>query len=115
MPARSSSSVRIFYPKFDRAWLVRALQEGIERLGTELPIRRVVLFGSYAHGNYTVASDVDLLIMYRGDPRPDAYALTKRILNIPRVEPHLYTEAEYEAVAPTVDRMIKGGVVVLSR
>jgi len=35
--------------------------------------------------------------------------------NYPRLEPHLYTEAEYEAVASTVDRMIEGGVALLSR
>jgi hypothetical protein len=36
-------------------------------------------------------------------------------LNIPRLEPHCYSEAEYEAVASTVDRMIEGGVTILSR
>lgn len=115
MPERSSSSVRVFYPKFDGGWLIRALRERIEGLEAELPIRRVVLFGSYAKGTSTVASDVDLLVIYQGAPRADAYALTKRTLNIPRLEPHLYTEAEYEAVASTVERMIEGGVVVLSK
>ena len=115
MRQRSSSSVRVFYPKFDRAWLVLALRERIKHLEAQLPIRRVVLFGSYAQGTYTVASDIDLLVIYQGDPRDDAHALTKRILNIPRLEPHLYTEAEYEAMASTVDKMIKGGVVLFSR
>lgn len=112
---KAVKAVRVFYPKFDRAWLVRTLQEGIERLKVEFPIRRVVLFGSYAQQTYTVASDVDLLVIYQGDSRADAYALTKRTLNIPRLEPHLYTEAEYKAVASTVDKMIAGGVVLLSR
>ena len=111
---KSSSSVRVFYPRFDRAELVRALREGIERLATVLPLRRVVLFGSYAKGTHTVGSDVDLLLIYRGEPRADAYALTKRTLNIPRLEPHLYTEAEYEAARPTPDRMTEGGVVLFS-
>lgn len=112
MPERSSSSVRIFYPKFDGPGLVRALREGIERLETALPLRRAVLFGSYAKGTATVASDVDLLVIYQGAPRPDAYALIKRTLNIPRLEPHIYTESEYKAVASTIDRMIEGGVVL---
>ena len=88
------------------------LREGVERLAVVLPVQRAVLFGSYAKGNYTVASDVDLLVVYRGQARDDAYAVTKRTLNIPELEPHLYTEAEYEALAPTLERMTAGGVVL---
>jgi predicted nucleotidyltransferase len=113
MRKTSTSSVRIFYPRFDTAWLVRALRARIERLGALLPLRRVVLFGSYATGRYTVGSDVDLLVVYQGEPRPDAYALVKRTLNIPGLEPHLYTEAECEALASTVARMVETGVEIL--
>ena len=114
MRARSSSSVRIFYPKLDRDQLIRALQERVQRLVHVLPIRRVVLFGSYAKGTHTVGSDVDLLVVYQGEAREDAYAVTKRTLDIPRLEPHPYTEAEYEALAPTLERMAAGGVLILS-
>lgn len=112
MPGKSSSSVRIFYPAFDRAELIRMLRERLGRLEPKLPLLKVVLFGSYARGAYTVGSDVDLLVVYRGEPRPDAYALVKRSLAIPRLEPHLYTEAEYEAAASTVARMVRGGVTL---
>lgn len=114
MPKRSSNSVRVFFPKFDAIELVRALREGITRLQAMLPIRQVVLFGSYAKGTYTVASDVDLLVIYQDPPRADAYALTKRVLNIPRLEPHLYTETESQAMAHKISRMIEGGIVLLS-
>lgn len=72
-----------------------------------------MLFGSYATGRYTVGSDVDLLVVYRGEPRPDAYALVKRTLNIPGLEPHLYTEVECETLASTVARMVETGVEIL--
>ena len=109
---RSSGSVRIFYPAFDKAELLRSLRERLGRLESKLPLVKVVLFGSYARGTYNVASDVDLLVSYHGEPRPDVYALTKRALGIPRLEPHLYTEAEYEAARPTVDRMARDGVTI---
>lgn len=112
MPERSSGSVRIFYPAFDKAELVRVLSERLGSLKATLPLVRVVLFGSYAKGTYTVGSDVDLLVVYRGEPRPDAYALVKRALSVPRLEPHLYTEAEYKAAASTVNRMVQGGVTL---
>ena len=115
MPRRSSSSVRVFYPRLDRAELLRALKDGLARLEAVLPVRRVVLFGSYAKGTYTVASDVDLLVVYAGESRPDAYALTRRALNIPRLEPHLYTETEYAATAPTLTPMLEGGIALLAR
>ena len=114
MRPRSSSSVRIFYPRFDLAELTAALREGTERLAVLLPLRRVVLFGSYAKKTHTVASDIDLLVVYAGEPRDDAYALIKRTLNVPGLEPHPYTEAEYQALASTLQRMIAGGVVLLS-
>lgn len=113
MRTKSSGSVRIFYPALDKAGLLRILRERLPRLAGQLPLVRVVLFGSYARGTYTVASDVDLLVIYRGAPRPDAHALVKRALAIPRLEPHLYTEAEYEAARATVDRMVRGGVSLL--
>jgi hypothetical protein len=112
MRKRSSSSVRVFYPKLDRTELVRILSQGLRELNAKLPLVRAVLFGSYAKGNYTVGSDVDLLIIYRGDPEPNAYAIVKRILNVPRLEPHLYTEDEYRKLKGTLDRMLAGGVVL---
>ena len=105
--------VRIFYPAFDRAELVRRLGSGIERLDAVLPLVKVVLFGSWARGTHTVASDVDLLVVYRGPARSDAYALVKRVLAVPRLEPHAYSDAEYAMARATVDRMIQGGVTLV--
>ncbi len=81
-------------------------------LRTELPVKRAVLFGSYATGRQTVASDIDLLVIYRGKPREDAYALVKRTLNIRRLEPYVYAEEEYNQVKSTVERMIRSGILV---
>ncbi|MBI2155000.1 MAG: nucleotidyltransferase domain-containing protein [Candidatus Rokubacteria bacterium] len=113
MRTKSSGSVRIFYPALDRAGLVTLLRERLGLLGRKLPLVKAVLFGSYATGTFTVGSDVDLLVVYRGAPRADAYALVKRTLAIPRLEPHLYSEAECEAARTVVERMVRGGVTLL--
>lgn len=110
---KAVGSVRVFYPAFDKAGLLRMLREGLARLRATLPLSKVVLFGSYARGTHTVGSDVDLLVVYCGEPRPDAYVLVKRALAVPRLEPHVYTEAEYEAARSTVDRMVRGGLTLL--
>ena len=115
MPTRSSSSVRIFYPKFDQAYLLQILSERLKRLDIELPLIQAILFGSYAKGNYTVGSDVDILIIYKGEARADAYALTKKSLGIPRLEPHLYSEEEYRKMGETINKMSEGGILLFSR
>jgi len=83
-----------------------------EELEAELPISLVVLFGSYARGNYTVASDVDLLIIYRGKARKDAFATVKKTLDIPLLEPHVHSEDEYERLNGVIGRMIAKGMVL---
>jgi len=112
MPKGSSSSVRIYYPQFDRQQLIQKLKEDLEVLKEKLPLLLVVLFGSYAKGNYTVASDVDLLVVYEGRERKDAFATVKKTISVPRLEPHVYSESEYEAVKETISNMTKDGVVL---
>lgn len=89
------------------------LPQRLAALQEKLPLKRVVLFGSYAKGRQTVASDIDLLVIYAGKPREDAYALVKRALNIRRLEPHVYAEEEYEQVRLTVERMACDGIPVM--
>lgn len=114
MQKKSSSSVRIFYPKFDRKALIQQLKKKLGNLARELPLSLVILFGSYARGNYTVGSDIDLLIVYRGKKKKDAFAIAKKTLDIPMLEPHLYSEDEYEPLKKTIDQMTSGGVVIFS-
>lgn len=115
MQSRSSSSVRIFYPALSHAEVISRLRAGVRELEKQFPLVYVVLFGSYAKGNYTVGSDIDLLIVYKGEARPDAYACVKKILDLPRLEPHLYTKAEYEELRGTLCTMTKGGIVLMDR
>lgn len=112
MRGPSMSSVRVFFPKLDRDGVVARLRERLPSLAQNLDLALVVLFGSYARGDYTVASDVDLLVVYRGPQRPDAFALVKRLLALPRLEPHVYCEADYRALQPTLAAMTKGGLLL---
>jgi predicted nucleotidyltransferase len=95
--------------------LIRRLEERMDALNERLPLLRVVLFGSYARGNYTVASDVDLLVVYQGPAREDAFAVVKKVLGIPGLEPHVYTEGEYRQAEQRIARMTEGGIVLYSR
>ena len=112
MQRKSSDSVRVFYPKFDREKLVQNIRKRIEDLDQKLPLLLVVLFGSYAKGSYTVASDIDLLVIYIGKERKDAYSVIKRTLGVPRLEPHVYSNSEYEKMKKTINKMTKNGIVL---
>jgi len=92
--------------------VIRLLREGLPGLAKKLPLRKAVLFGSYARGDYTVGSDVDLLVVYSGPPREDAYILVRKALAIPGLEPHVYTEEEYRRLGKGGLRMEEGGIVV---
>ncbi len=89
------------------------LRQRIAALQEKSPLKRVVLFGSYATGKQTVASDIDLLVVYAGKPREDAYALVKRTLNIHRLEPHVYAEEEYEQARAMIEQMVRDGIPVI--
>ena len=115
MLKKSSSSVRIYYPKFDREWLIQRLKERLDALEEKLPLQLVVLFGSYAKGNYTVASDIDLLVVHKGEERKDAFAIVKKTFSIPRLEPHVYSEGKYERLKGNISKMIENGVVLFSK
>ncbi|MCD6231393.1 nucleotidyltransferase domain-containing protein [Candidatus Aerophobetes bacterium] len=114
MQGKYSGSVRIFYPRFDRQTIIKIIKEKTQVLKKELPILLVVLFGSYAQDNYTVKSDIDLLIIYRGKIK-DVYARVKKVINIYGTEPHIYSEEEYTAIKPTIDKMIKNGIVIFKQ
>lgn len=106
-------SVRVFFPRFDQAELIQLLEERMAVLDKAFPLLQVTLFGSYARGNYTVASDVDLLVVYRGQPREDGFAITKRVLDV--LEPHVYSEEEFKQAQGRIARMTEEGIVLFSR
>ena len=114
MRPRSSGSVKVFYPPWNREALLVRLRKGVIALREVLPLVRVVLFGSYARGRQTVASDIDLLVVYAGAVRGDAYALVRRTLDLRRLEPHVYAEEEYAQVSETLERMVQDGIAVYS-
>ena len=115
MQRRSTSSVRVFYPKYSREKVIEEVTGKLEALHKKLPLLLVSLFGSYAKGNYTAASDVDLLIVYRGKEVKGAYSMVREAFDIYGLEPHLYSEDEYRENRDTFNKMIKDGIVVYRR
>ena len=95
MQKKLSNSVKIYYPKYNKEKIIKLLKAKIRKIREKIPLKRVILFGSYASGKYTAASDVDILIIYRGPKRNDAYSLCWDIIGIPELQLHIYSEEEY--------------------
>lgn len=115
MQGKSSASVRVFYPAWTKEELVQRPKEGVAKLSLLLPLKQVTLLGSWARGTHTVASDVDLLVTYEGAKREDAFSLVKKTIDIPCLEPHVYTEEEFTVLGPGFKATMLDGVVIYSK
>lgn len=112
MPSESSRSATISWPTQDREDLIASLRAALPDLRAALPIKRVVLFGSHATGRATVASDVDLLVVYEGPAREDAFAVVKKTVPVRGLEPHVYTTAEASTRQTLLRRMTRNGIIL---
>lgn len=113
MQSESFGSVRVFWPRYERDELIALLHEGAKELQRTLPLARAVLFGSWSTGRATAFSDVDVLVIYCGPPRADAYRLALGAFRVPRIELHLYSEEEARRLEPTFAHMTERGVELL--
>jgi predicted nucleotidyltransferase len=112
MPQGSSTSVKVFYPSFKIEELLLVLKERIKGLQVLLPLKKVMLFGSWSTGRETAFSDIDLLVIYRGQVRVEAYKIVWRCLNLRGLELHVYSEDEAEKLQPTLESMTKNGILL---
>lgn len=100
------------------------LSEIVEKLKSEYNPLKIILFGSYAYGNPTEDSDIDLLILKNTEKRRvDRFVGVKRIIYNPnrkiQVSPLIYTPDELEERLRIGDDFIKEifqkGVVLYER
>jgi len=96
MQKKYSNSVKIYYPEYSREQLIKLIKGKIKLLNRKLPVEKIILFGSYAKGNYTVASDIDLLVIYSDPKNERDYSICWEIIDLPMLELHIYTKSEYE-------------------
>jgi|SRR5579884_2773608 len=114
MRIESYGSVKVYWPDFTRDELIERLREGVQRLSAELPLKKAALFGSWAKDQATAFSDVDLMVIYAGPAREDAYRTVRRVIPIEGLEPHVHSEAEAAKLRSVLDRMLADGSVELT-
>ena len=96
----------------------RQLGMFIRRLAAKVQTHKVYLFGSFARGEQSEASDIDLLIVgdFKGNFL-DRYPGVRRLSSLP-IEPFCYTPQEIEQMKkngnPLVKNMLKGRLLYSS-
>lgn len=73
---------------------------------------KMILFGSYARGNYNDDSDIDIAVVFKDysnsiDMQLELMRLRRKIDS--RIEPHPFRESEFELSNPIVNEIIKYG------
>jgi len=77
--------------------------------------QKIILFGSYARGNYREDSDIDIAVIFpdynnRLDRQLDLMKLTRKVDT--RIEPHPFKEKEFEISNPFVNEIQQTGILI---
>ena len=89
----------------------------VQKISTQIPIRKAILFGSYAKGTYDKDSDIDLAIFsdyFVGMDGVDAFKfLFMQTLDYNvDLEPIAFTVADYEEPIGLVEEILKTGIEI---
>ena len=73
---------------------------------------KIILFGSYAKGNFNEDSDIDIAFVFKDygnlmDMQLELMRLRRKIDS--RIEPHPFRESEFEVSNPIVNEILKYG------
>ena len=86
------------YPVLNRKQVMDRLRQARIGLENRLTVSKVILYGSYAVGRYTAGSDIDIVVIYKGSLRDDAFRVVMDEVRLPRLEPKVYTEEQFNAL-----------------
>lgn len=90
--------VKVTYPSLTKTEVVERLRRASAILEKKLPLAMVILYGSFARDRYTAGSDIDLLVVYKGKDRVDAFKIVMDEVRLPRLEPRIYTEEQFNTL-----------------
>ena len=90
--------VKVTYPSLTKTEIVERLRSASATLDQKLPLALVVLYGSFARDRYTAGSDIDLLVVHKGPERADAFKVVMDEVRLPRLEPRIYTEDQFNGL-----------------
>ncbi len=95
--------------------VIESVKQFISKISAEIPVKKAILFGSFAKGNFDKDSDVDLAIFsdyFENISRAEGttYLLIQAQEFDLDLEPIAFTEKEYEERLGIVDEILKIGI-----
>ncbi len=82
-----------------------------------LDVKYVYLFGSYAKGNFSEDSDIDIAVVgddFIGDPVEDTMMLMRIRRNIDiRIEPRAFRTADFKKSNPISKEIMETGIMIM--
>jgi predicted nucleotidyltransferase len=96
----------------DKTNALKIVQEYADVVKARFDYKKIILFGSYAKGNYLEDSDIDVAIVFtnydnRMDRQFELMKLTRDVDS--RIEPHPFRENEFDLSNPFVNEIVKYG------
>jgi|ERR1035437_5611781 predicted nucleotidyltransferase len=94
----------------DKTDVLNIAQRFASAVGSKYNYVKIILFGSYAKGNFNEDSDIDIAVVFKDysnliDMQLELMRLRRKIDS--RIEPHLFRESEFEPSNPMVSEIIK--------
>ncbi len=96
------STVRIEYA-VPRKKVETAIQRYLKRISAKIKLHKAILFGSYAHDDYSPGSDIDIAIVAYDLPRDPGkrFAMLKDTILGLDLQPFAYTSKEWDKMVKT--------------
>lgn len=96
----------------DKTDALNIAQKYANAVGENFSYIRIILFGSYAKGNFNDDSDIDIAVVFKDynnliDMQLELMRLRRKIDS--RIEPHPFRESEFELSNPIVNEIVKYG------
>jgi len=87
-------------------------QKYASAVNSQFSFIRMILFGSYAKGNFNDDSDIDIAVIFKdysnlSDMQLELMRLRRKIDS--RIEPHPFRESEFDLSNPIVNEILKYG------
>lgn len=99
----------------DKTDVIIIANQYAEALTQKYNLVKIVLFGSYAKGNYHKESDIDIAVVFKDydnviKMQLELMRLRRKIDS--RIEPHPFRESEFNTSNPIANEIIKHGKVL---
>lgn len=95
---------------------VETIKEKIIPIFEEYPVNKVILFGSYAKGNATIASDIDIYIDTNGKLRGlDFIGLLEILVSTLETDIDLIDKSHIEKDSFIMEEIENGGMVIYEK